>query len=191
MATNSSFFELPAINSTNSWTNPDQYSFTEAPTTNPSYQPASYRDENYDIGLFVDTVSPSIENGDTGSNFWGGVWDWANTDIGASVAAGALSGIGNVWATDMASDAASDLANSKYENSFALQQSNSASQMELAQMGIAAEQEMQAAELAAKMEMQKKELEQEMAIFMKGEERIDTHNSSINKPVNMKPRNFK
>lgn len=167
MPTNSSFFELPSMSNTTSWTDPGQYSFSGDTATNPVYEPSNYRDDKYDSGLFTDTVSQNTNVGQ--SSFWGGVWDWANTDVGSSVLGGAISGAGNVWAAGEAADAAKDLSASNNENSILLQQMRN----------------------DAAMEMHAAELEQEMAMFMAGEERINRHNTSINAPVNMNTRKFK
>lgn len=179
MTTNSSFFELPVMDS--DWTDPSSYENTgnsfvadrEAfmvgkdkfsnPTkknTTPWTDPGAYENtgESFMGELFVDS-------GNKESNWGGDIWDWANTEQGSTVIGGAIGGVDKAWSIGRETDALENRANSN---------------MAITQMKI-----------DANMAMQEKQIAAAKEIAMLKENRIKRHNKSINAPVNMSVRKFK
>ena len=135
--------------------------------TTPNYvesQPSNYvQDWNASSSESPTTSDTSIftNTGNMASEWASSAWDWANTETGSSVIGGAISGAGQVWAQDLASDSASSLQAQDNAAAIELAKINQAAATERVQMQIDADNKVR-----------------------------DTHNAANNAPMNMSVRKF-
>ena len=184
MATNSSYFQLPVMDSQPAWSSTGAYENTGQSFTTEQNSFVADRDAfmngkdpmDYPIKqgaassqgrnslLFVDSSSSS-SNPNQESTWGSSVWDWANTEQGSTVIGGAIGGAAEMYAAEQKADYLKE---------------GDASAMALAQMREDA--------ATARAQMQ---IDAQMKIAMLKENRIKKHNKSINAPVNMSMRTFK